>query len=141
MKLYSKHILQYGQRGHSDLERNPVCRPVYTEERHSYKKRDFWNKYTMVSSIDALFGNKNKDFCKVIHIIGWYKLKSYTSINMFKYSLYDLLYNLHAEESSIFFYQSSMFKVYFYLKYGLYFQSTVLRKTINSLWIPSGDEH
>lgn len=35
MKQYSKHILQYGQRGHSDLERNPVRREGYPEEKHS----------------------------------------------------------------------------------------------------------
>lgn len=38
MKQYRKCILQYGQQGHSDLERNPVCRHVNTEERHIAKR-------------------------------------------------------------------------------------------------------
>lgn len=41
MKQYGKHILQYGQQGRLDSERNPVCIHVYTEERQSPEKKRY----------------------------------------------------------------------------------------------------
>lgn len=94
MKQCSKHILQYGQRGHSGLERNPMCRRVYTEERCTDKRKKiieistlllfltWFSFHSRCYNICTLFGNKNEKFCKLAHIIGWCKLKSHESMNM-----------------------------------------------------------
>lgn len=73
MKQYDKHILQYGQQGHSGLERNPVHRHVYTEEDTQLKDKKiadasplllfptWFSFYSRCYNIRTLFKNRNAE--------------------------------------------------------------------------------
>lgn len=110
MKQYSKHILQYGQWGHSDLETNPVCRHVYTKKRHTARRKNvneistllvfptWFSFHSRCCNICTLFGNKNGEFCKLIRVMGVCKLKSYESMRKI-HSSYYLFSNLHTGEN------------------------------------------
>lgn len=93
MKQYSKHILQYGQRGHLASE-EIQCAYMFTQRKgRTQRKRiieistlllfpTWFSFHSRCSNTYTLFGNKNGEFCKPICATGGFKLKSYESMNI-----------------------------------------------------------